>query len=157
MSKYTAKVEWALADGESFPDNRYSRAHRWHFDGGAVVDASASPSVVPLPWSSAAGVDPEEALIASASSCHMLWFLSLAAAQGHTVLRYVDNASGVMGKDDRKRTAVTKIILAPDITFASGGAPDAAAIKALHHEAHEKCFIANSLRTEIVVADPSDL
>ncbi len=155
MSKYTAKVEWALAGGESFADNRYSRAHKWHFDGGAVVDASSSPSVVPLPWSSAAGVDPEEALIASASSCHMLWFSSLAAAQGRTVLRYVDNASGIMGKDDRKRIAMTKITLAPDITFASGQVPNAAALKALHHEAHKKCFIANSLRTEIVIADPT--
>lgn len=155
MSKYVVKVEWTLADSESFSDNRYSRAHKWHFDGGAVVEASSSPSVVPLPWSSAAAVDPEEALIASVSSCHLLWFLSLAAARGFTILGYTDNASGTMGKDDRGRIAMTQITLAPDITFASGRTPDAATLKALHDEAHEKCFIANSLRTKIVIADPT--
>ncbi len=154
MSVYTAQIEWSLGQGENFIGNRYSRAHQWRFDGGAVVPASSSPSVVPLPWSDAGGVDPEEALVASASSCHMLWFLSLAAAQGHTVTRYVDKASGIMAKDDRGRIAMTKITLEPDITFAEGQGPDAAGLADLHHQAHEKCFIANSLRSEIVVAAP---
>ncbi|MDO8289836.1 MAG: OsmC family protein [Parvibaculum sp.] len=152
MSKYVVKVEWTLKQGESFADNRYSRAHSWHFDGGAVVEASSSPLVVPLPWSNPVGVDPEEALVASASSCHMLWFLSLAAKAGHAVLSYSDDASGIMAKDDRGRMAMTRITLAPVIVFAGGEGPDAAGLAALHHEAHEKCFIANSLRTEIVIA-----
>lgn len=155
MSVYTAKVEWSLDQGEDFVGNRYSRAHQWSFDGGATVSASSSPAVVPLPWSNASGVDPEEALIASASSCHMLWFLSLAAAQGHTVMRYVDNASGVMAKDGRGRISMTKITLAPEISFAPGEEVDEAALAALHHQAHEKCFIANSLRSEIVIAPPT--
>ncbi|MDO8423073.1 MAG: OsmC family protein [Parvibaculum sp.] len=155
MSVYTAQIEWSLGQGENFAGNRYSRAHQWSFDGGAIVPASSSPSVVPLPWSDAGGVDPEEALVASASSCHMLWFLSLAAAKGHTVTRYVDKASGIMAKDDRGRIAMTKITLAPDITFADGQGPDAAGLADLHHQAHEKCFIANSLRSEIVIAAPA--
>lgn len=152
MSKYVAKVEWTLKQGESFADNRYSRAHSWHFDGGAVVEASSSPGIVPLPWSDPAGVDPEEALVASASSCHMLWFLSLAAKAGHAVLSYSDKASGLMAKDDRGRMAMTRITLTPVVVFAGDKGPEAAGLAALHHEAHEKCFIANSLRTEIVIA-----
>lgn len=153
MSEYIANVEWSLQQGESFADNRYSRAHQWRFDGGTTVDASSSPHVVPLPWSDPTGVDPEEALVASASSCHMLWFLSLAAKAGYTVLSYSDKASGIMAKDDRGRMAMTRITLSPEIVFGNGQRPDAAGLAALHHEAHERCFIANSLRTEIVVAD----
>ena len=153
MSSYEAHVEWRLRDGESFADNRYSRAHSWRFDGGATVEASSSPHVVPLPWSNPAGVDPEEALVASVSSCHMLWFLSLAAKAGHTVSNYSDKASGLMAKDERGLIAMTRITLSPSITFADGKGPDAGGLAALHHEAHEKCFIANSLRTEIVVAE----
>lgn len=152
MSVYTAKVEWSLDRGEDFVGNRYSRAHQWSFDGGATVPASSSPAVVPLPWSDASAVDPEEALIASVSSCHMLWFLSLAAAQGYAVTRYVDKASGIMAKDDQGRISMTKITLTPDITFVDGSVPDAAGLAELHHQAHEKCFIANSLRSEIVIA-----
>ncbi|MGV8996284.1 MAG: OsmC family protein [Parvibaculaceae bacterium] len=152
MSNYVAHVEWRLRDGDDFEANRYSRSHRWHFDGGATVEASSAPSSVPLPWSDPAGVDPEEALIASVSSCHMLWFLSLAAKAGYAVVTYSDRASGVMSKDERGRIAMTRITLAPQIAFASGKAPDAAALAALHNDAHEKCFIANSLRTEVVIA-----
>jgi organic hydroperoxide reductase OsmC/OhrA len=152
MSRTTARVEWSLAEGEDFTASQYSRAHRWTFDGGVVVEASSSPSVVPLPWSSVAAVDPEEALVASVSACHMLWFLSLAAAGGHVVLNYADMASGQMGKDDRGRMAITRITLDPYIIFAPGKGPDAEALRALHHEAHEKCFIANSLRSEIAIA-----
>ena len=148
MASHTATVEWE-ADGR-FAEGKYSRAHRWSFDGGAVVPASSSPHVVPLPMSDAAGVDPEEALIASVSSCHMLWFLSLAQEAGLDVARYRDEASGKMGKDDRGRIAVTTIALRPEIVFA-GREPGAEELARLHHEAHERCFIANSLRTEIVV------
>lgn len=148
MADYVATIEWD-ADGP-FTDGRYSRAHRWRFDGGATVPASSSPHVVPLPLSDPAGVDPEEALIASVSSCHMLWFLSLAQEAGWDVARYADNAKGRMGRDDRGKIAVTRITLAPEIAFA-GNQPSADELAALHHAAHEACFIANSLRTEIVI------
>ncbi|HEX8585657.1 MAG TPA: OsmC family protein [Allosphingosinicella sp.] len=148
MVEYRAVVEWA-GEGD-FAANRYSRAHVWRFDGGAEVPASASPQVVPVPLSNPAGVDPEEALIASASSCHMLWFLHLARDAGLVVTRYRDEAVGTMGKDDRGRTAFTRITLRPQIDFA-GDAPDAQALDRLHYVAHEACFIANTLRCEIVV------
>jgi organic hydroperoxide reductase OsmC/OhrA len=148
VADHVATVEWRSDGG--FREGRYSRAHRWTFDGGAVVPASASPHVVAPPMSDPAGVDPEEALVASVSSCHMLWFLHLARDAGLDVAAYRDEARGTMGKDDRGRMAVTRIVLRPQIEFA-GEAPEAEALERLHHEAHEKCFIANSLRTEIVV------
>jgi organic hydroperoxide reductase OsmC/OhrA len=148
MADHVATIEWRSDGG--FRDGRYSRAHRWTFDGGAVVTGSASPHVVPAPMSDPAGIDPEEALVASASSCHMLWFLHLARDAGLDVAAYRDEARGTMGKDERGRMAVTRIVLRPRIDFA-GKAPDARALERLHHEAHEKCFIANSLRGEIVI------
>lgn len=148
MADHVATVEWRSDGG--FREGRYSRAHRWTFDGGAVVPASASPHVVPAPMSDPSGVDPEEALVASVSSCHMLWFLHLARDAGLDVAAYRDAARGTMGRDDRGRMAVTRIVLRPEIDFA-GEAPGADTLARLHHEAHEKCFIANSLRTEIVV------
>lgn len=151
MATYRASVGWT-SDG-NFPSGRYSRAHELRFDGGAVVRGSSSPSAVPVPMSDPAGVDPEEALIASASACHMLWFLSLAQAAGLNVASYEDEAEGRMGRDDRGRMALTRIVLRPRIHFA-GRQPEAAELDALHSEAHEKCFIANSLRTEIAVEPP---
>lgn len=148
MADHIATVEWRADRG--FREGRYSRAHRWSFDGGAVVPASASPNVVPEPMSDPAGVDPEEALVASASSCHMLWFLHLARDSGLDVAGYRDEARGTMGRDERGRMALTRIVLRPEIEFA-GEAPDAEILARLHHDAHERCFIANSLRTEIVV------
>ena len=148
MGAYVATVEWRSDGG--FREGRYSRAHRWTFDGGAIVAASASPHVVPPPKSDPAGVAPEEALVASVSSCHMLWFLHLARDSGLDVAAYRDEAQGTMGKDESGRMALTRIVLRPEIAFA-GEAPDAEALARLHREAHEKCFIANSLRTEIVV------
>ena len=148
MAKHDAVIVWK-SDG-NFASGKYSRAHEWRFDGGAVVRGSSSPHVVPIPQSDAAGVDPEEALIASAASCHMLWFLDLARRAGFEVESYRDDAEGVLGKDDRGRIALTRIRLRPDIAFA-GRPPTADELAELHHEAHEKCFIANSLRSEIVV------
>jgi organic hydroperoxide reductase OsmC/OhrA len=148
LGEYRAVVEWA-GEGD-FAAGRYSRAHVWRFDGGAEVPASASPHVVPLPFSDPAGVDPEEALIASASSCHMLWFLHLARDAGLAVARYQDEAVGHMGTDERGRTAFTRIVLHPRIDFA-GAAPDAQTLARLHYAAHDACFIANSLRCEVVV------
>ena len=138
-----------MNDGE-FASGRYSRAHEWSFDGGAVVRGSSSPSVVPEPMSDASAVDPEEALVAAASSCHMLWFLSLAQKARIEVQSYRDEAVGAIGKDERGRVAITRITLRPEIGF-SGREPGAEELRALHHQAHEKCFIANSLRSEIVV------
>ena len=145
---HTATIRWQLAAGD-FSSRRYSRAHAWHFDGGAVVPASSSPHVVPLPMSDAAAVDPEEAYVAALSSCHMLWFLDLAARAGHVVERYDDTAEGRMGRDAAGRVIVDLVTLRPHARFADGRAPDAPALAALHHQAHEACFLANSVRTEI--------
>jgi len=147
MAEHRATIEWRSGGG--FRDNRYSRAHVLSFDGGAEVRGSSSPSVVPEPLSDPAGVDPEELLIASAASCHMLWFLDLARQAGLDVGRYRDEAVGVLGRLDG-RIALTRITLRPRIDFA-GEAPDAETLARLHHEAHERCFIANSLKTEVVV------
>jgi len=156
MHYYEAKVTWQRPDGAKFTDNRYSRAHQWAFDGGVSVRASSAPSVVPLPLSAADAVDPEEALVASASSCHMLWFLSLVARKGFIVDEYVDEARGEVGKNAEGKTAVTKITLRPRIRFSGDKLPTAADLDALHHAAHDQCFIANSLKSEVVIeAQPS--
>ena len=152
MSRHVAELSWR-SDGE-FASGRYSRRHEWRFDGGAIVTASASPDVVPLPMSDAAGVDPEEALVASVASCHMLWFLSLAQAAGVEVESYSDSAEGVMGRVAPGRLALTRIALRPKISFA-GKPPSAEEVERLHHEAHDRCFIANSLKTEIVIEPPA--
>lgn len=148
MATHRATIGWR-SDGE-FVSGRYSRRHEWGFDGGARVTASSSPDVVPVPMSDPAGVDPEEALVAAASSCHMLWFLSLAQAEGIDVASYDDEADGVMGRLAPGKIGLTKITLRPAIAF-GGPRPDAATLDRLHHQAHERCFIANSLKTEIVI------
>jgi organic hydroperoxide reductase OsmC/OhrA len=149
VSEHRATVEWRAAGG-AFTENRYSRVHTLCFDGGARVPASASPQVVPEPMSDPAGIDPEEMLIASASSCHMLWFLDLARQAALDVGAYRDEASGVLGRGPDGRLAITRIVLRPEIEFA-GEPPDAETLARLHHDAHERCFIANSLKTQIVV------
>ena len=148
MSTYTATIRWTLAASDEFGKGRYARAHSWTFDGGAVVPASSSPQVVPLPFSDAAGVDPEEAFVASLSSCHMLFFLDFARRAGLVVEGYEDVAEGVMAKRDDGRMAMTLVTLRPRVTW-GGEAPDAGALAALHHKAHEACFIANSVTCEV--------
>jgi organic hydroperoxide reductase OsmC/OhrA len=148
MSTYTARTEW-LRGQQLFTDNRYSRAHRWRFDGGIEVPASSSPAVVPLPLSDANAVDPEEAFVASLSSCHLLWFLSIAAKRGYVVDRYVDDAAGVMARNAEGRLAMTVLTLRPRVTFSGAQIPDRAALEALHHAAHAECFIAASIRSEV--------
>ena len=148
MSRHVAEIAWR-SDGD-FPSGRYSRRHELRFDGGAVVAGSASPEVVPPPLSDPAGVDPEELLVAAVASCHMLWFLDLARRAGLEVASYSDRAEGEMGRIGPGRMAIVKVTLRPDIAFA-GGAPEPAALDALHHQAHERCFIANSLNSEIVI------
>jgi organic hydroperoxide reductase OsmC/OhrA len=150
MSSYTATVRWSRNGAEGFAKGQYSRAHEWTFDGGAVVPASASPHVVPLPWSDEGGVDPEEAFIASLSSCHMLFFLDFARRGGFVVESYVDEAEGVLGKRTDGKMAMTRVTLRPQVNWA-GDAPDDASIRDLHHRAHEACFIANSVTTDVRV------
>lgn len=154
MAKYVATVDWSLtAEPEDFIKGRYSRAHTIAFDGGVTVPASPSPSVVPVPWSDPAAVDPEELLVAALSNCHMLTFLHKAREAGFVVASYRDEAEGVMRKTAEGKIAVTKVALRPHIVFI-GNSPDAAQLEALHHAAHEDCFIANSVKTEVVVEDP---
>lgn len=149
MAEYTAQLRWQRSASESFTDQRYSRRHTLHFDGGVVLSGSSSPSLVPLPMSDAAAVDPEELFVAALSSCHMLWFLSLAAARGHVVDRYEDDAVGVMARNAEGRLAMTVVTLRPRVAFAGSSAPDATALAALHHAAHEACFIASSVKTDV--------
>ncbi len=154
MSIYTATVVWQRATDERFVDNRYSRAHEWRFDGGSVIGASSSPQVVRLPFSRADAVDPEEAFVASLSSCHMLFFLWFAAADGHVIDRYEDDAVGELGKNAAGADAMLRVILRPSIDW-SGTHPTPEAIADLHHRAHNACFIANSVTTEVTV-EPGD-
>ena len=148
MAEYTATVHWQRHAGEAFSDNRYHRRHDWRFDGGAVVPGSSAPSSVPLPWSDPAAVDPEEAFVASLSSCHLLWFLHLAGKSGWVVDDYRDDAVGVMTRNAEGKVAVTTVTLRPAVRF--GGTPPSAEQHAqLHHQAHDQCYIANSVKTEV--------
>jgi len=148
MSTHTATIRWSCSCAGDFAKGHYSRAHEWAFDGGAVVAASASPHIVPGPWSDAAGVDPEEAFIASLSSCHMLFFLDFARRFGWAIDSYLDAAEGVMEKNAEGKIAITRVTLRPRVAW-SGDVPDEATIADLHHRAHEACFIANSVTAEV--------
>jgi organic hydroperoxide reductase OsmC/OhrA len=150
VSTYTATIRWSCNGAEGFAKGQYRRAHEWAFDGGAVVPASASPHVVPAPWSDPAGVDPEEAFVASLSSCHMLFFIDFARRAGLVVDSYIDQAEGVMEKNAAGKMAMSRVALRPRIAW-SGEAPDEALVAELHHEAHKACFIANSVTTEVTV------
>lgn len=150
MSEHLATVEWSRGE-QDFTGNRYSRAHAWRFDGGAVVRASSAPTSVPEPLSDPTAVDPEEALVAALSSCHMLFFLAFAARGGFTVDSYRDEAVGVLGRDERGKTSITTVALRPAVVFSGDNRPDAAAIDTLHHRAHEACYIANSIRADVTV------
>jgi organic hydroperoxide reductase OsmC/OhrA len=148
MSSYTVTIRWLRGD-QQFTDDRYSRAHAWVFDGGVEVPASSSPHVVPLPYSQASAVDPEEAFVASLSSCHMLWFLSIAAKRGFCIDSYVDDAVGDMGKDASGKLAMTRVMLRPKVLFAGNRLPTKGDIESMHHQAHAECFIANSVKTDV--------
>ena len=149
MSTYTATIRWNRNGAEGFAKGQYSRGHEWAFDGGAVVPASASPAHVPPGTADPAGVDPEEAFVASLSSCHMLFFLYFAQRAGLVVDSYVDEADGVLGDLDG-RQAMTRVTLRPRVEW-GGEAPPDEKIAELHHQAHEACFIANSVKTEVRV------
>lgn len=148
MSEYTVVVSW-LRHGVTFCDKCYSRKHSWTFDGGTQVPASASPHIVPVPLSDPTGVDPEEAFVAALSSCHMLWFLSIACRRGFVVDRYDDRAVGVMEKDSEARMAMTRVTLRPNVSFSGRHRPTEQVFDAMHHEAHAECFIANSVKSQV--------
>ncbi len=154
MAEHLATIAWERREPD-FLRGRYSREHTWTFDGGVTVPASPSPAVVPQPWSNPANVDPEEAFVAAVSSCHMLTFLWLAAKAGYVVDRYRDEAMGVMTKNEHGVPWVSTVTLHPKIVYSSDRRPDAAAEADLHHHAHEQCFIAQSIRTEVKVAAPA--
>jgi organic hydroperoxide reductase OsmC/OhrA len=150
MSEYAATINWKRQDGELFTDKKYSRAHSLTFDEGLSVPASASPGSVPLPYSVAAAVDPEEGFVASISSCHMLWFLSIAAQRGFVVDSYHDPATGILERNGAGKIAMTRVTLRPEVVFSGTVTPSDDEFAAMHHEAHEECYIANSVTTEIL-------
>src|SRR5262245_38376699 len=152
--EYKATVSWKRGPGEAFADGKFSRAHEWKFDGGVTVPASSSPLSVKVPFSRTDAVDPEEALVAALSSCHMLTFLYFAAKQGFVVDSYDDAAVGVMTKNDRGKLFVSKVTLRPRIAFSGAKRPSDAELAQLHHHAHEECYIANSVLTEVAVEAP---
>jgi organic hydroperoxide reductase OsmC/OhrA len=147
MSRYTARIHWSRGDAP-FTDLRYSRRHAWRFDGGAEVTGSSSPHSVPLPYSDAAAVDPEEAFVAALSSCHMLFFLSIAAKRGHRIDDYADDAEGFLERDGNGRMSMTRVVLHPRVAF-GGESPSSGENAAMHDEAHDACFIANSVTTSV--------
>jgi organic hydroperoxide reductase OsmC/OhrA len=149
MSDYSAQLAWQRQPQEAFTDNRYSRRHSLRFDGGAEVAGSSAVSSVPLPHSDPTAVDPEEMFIASLSSCHLLWFLSLAAKAGFVVDRYEDAAVGTLAKDARGRVSMTVVTLRPQVRFSGARLPTPDEHEALHHDAHARCYIANSVLTEV--------
>jgi len=148
MASHTVEVTWVRGN-QDFLSNGYSRRHVLRFDGGVVVPGSSSPQVVPVPMSDPAAVDPEEAFVASIASCHMLWFLALAAKKKFCVDRYADAAVGVMGRNAAGKEFISLVTLRPGVAFSGDRVPSLAELHALHHRAHEECFIANSVRTEI--------
>jgi organic hydroperoxide reductase OsmC/OhrA len=151
MSEHQARIQWQRQPVERFVDQRYSRAHTWTFDGGVVVPASSAPTAVPVPYSKPENVDPEEAFVAALSSCHMLTFIWLAAKDKFVVDSYDDLATGHMARNDKGRMAVNLVKLEPKIVFSGEKHPNNDDVERLHHAAHEQCFIANSVTTEIVV------
>lgn len=152
MATYRATVAWALEDGADFPNGRYSRGHSVAFEGGHEVPGTASAHVVGNKWSVEGAVDPEQMLVGSISACHMLTFLHVARNAGFLVTRYRDEAAGVMEKTPEGRMAVTRVTLRPEIVY-EGRRPTEAERDRLHHQAHEECFIANSVTTEVVVEE----
>jgi organic hydroperoxide reductase OsmC/OhrA len=153
-ASYSATVTWQR-NGQIFIDNKYSRVHAWKFDGGLEISASSSPHVVPLPYSDESAVDPEEAFIASISSCHMLFFLSFAAQRSFLVDSYTDYAYGILSKNKSGKSYLSRVTLQPVIRFSGEHIPDQQQIETLHHLSHENCFIANSVKTDIDIITDS--
>jgi len=150
MSEHTAKIIWSRGD-QHFLDNHYSRKHAIQLDGGLEIPASSSPHNVPLPYSDESAADPEELLVAALSNCHMLWFLAIAAKRGFRVDSYEDKAAGTMAKNTNGKLFLAQVILTPITTFSGDRIPTYEELKTLHNKAHEECFIANSVLTEIII------
>jgi organic hydroperoxide reductase OsmC/OhrA len=150
MGKYSATILWKR-NGARFTDNRYKRSHSWEFENGGKIAASASPDIVPAPLSDPEAIDPEETFVAALSSCHMLWFLSIAAKRGFIIEKYRDTAEGVMGKDNTGRLAITEVTLYPHVLYKNGAVPSLEENTEMHHEAHQECFLANSVKTKIAI------
>ena len=150
MKAHTARIEWQRGT-DAFTSHRYSRGHRWSFDGGLQVPASASPSIVRAPYSDPAAVDPEEAFVAALASCHMLWFLDIAARQGLQVERYVDQAEGYLETLPDGKQWLARVRLLPTVVVSGGRQPDDGLIEQLHHRAHEECFLANAVKSQMTV------
>ncbi len=150
MSEHKATIHWTRTSHD-FLNGKYSREHTWSFDGGVTVPASPSPAVVPAPYSNAAHVDPEEAFVAAVSSCHMLTFLYLAYRESIQVDSYFDEAVGVMTKNEKGIPWVSLVTLRPKIAYSGEKLPTPAEERHLHHSAHEQCYIANSIKTEVRV------
>ena len=150
MSEHKATIRWAFPGGD-FLKGRYSREHTWSFDGGVTVPASSSPAAVPKPYSNEANVDPEEAFVASLSSCHMLTYLFLASRAGFEILSYEDEAVGTMTKNERGVAWVSAVVLRPRLVYGGDKRPSRADEDKLHHAAHDQCFIANSVKTVVTV------
>jgi len=148
MSSYTARITWTR-DGQEFLGNRFSRRHTMAFDGGIEIPGSSSPHVLPAPYSDPSAVDPEELFVASLSSCHMLWFLVIAVKRKFVVERYSDSAVGIMEKNPQGKLAMTMVTLRPRVEFSGERLPSREEVERMHHRAHEECFIANSVRTEV--------
>lgn len=146
---HSVKISWKKAASEAFVDNKYSREHFWIFEGGIELAASASPHIAPLPMSAESAVDPEETFIASLSSCHLLWFLAIAAGKKYVVESYQDSAEGILSKNTEGKLAMTEVTLKPEVKFGGSAIPTREVVEELHHLAHEKCFIANSVKTKI--------
>ena len=149
MAQYTVETRWLRGD-QDFSGNRYSRRHTLRFDAGFDIAGSSSPHVVPVPYSDASAVDPEELFVASLSSCHMLWFLSIAAKRKFVVDSYQDVAVGVMEKNAQGRLAMSVVTLRPEVHFSGSKLPTRVVLDQMHHEAHEECFIANSVKSEVL-------
>ena len=147
---HTAQIDWQRGDS-SFTDQRYSRVHRWRFDGGLEVLASASPAIVRVPYSDPAAVDPEEAFVASLASCHMLWFLDLAAREGVQIERYADHAEGFLATRPDGKLWLARVRLRPAVAVSGTRRPDDTLMQHLHHRAHEECFLANALKADMTV------
>jgi len=154
MSEYKAKITWHRQIDEEFVRSKYSRGHEWSFDGGTTIPASSSPHIVPLPYSVEANVDPEEAFVAALSSCHMLLFLSIAAKRRFVVDTYIDNAIGIMEQDENGRLSISKVVLRPEIVFSGDKQPSKEQVKQMHHQSHTQCFIANSVKTNVITEIP---
>ncbi len=150
MSEHKATIKWTQSQGD-FLKGTYSREHTWTFDGGVTVPASSSPAAVRVPFSNPANVDPEEAFVASLSSCHMLTYLYVASRKGFEVSSYEDDAVGVLTKNERGIPWVSTVTLNPRITYGGSKKPTQEEQSEMHHAAHEGCFIANSVKTEVNV------